>query len=80
MGEGSIKRTKINTDWEIKNSAPEMSYKLEMKKFSIFLRGRGYRDSTIETYLGNIYRYLKFSKTSRPLAKPLLAKCFHFYS
>jgi integrase/recombinase XerD len=69
MGENRVKRTKINTDWEIKNSAPEMSYKLEMKKFSLFLKGRGYRDSTIEMYLGNIHRYLKFSKTPRPSLK-----------
>ena len=53
MGENRVKRTKINTDWEIKNSAPEMSYKLEMKKFSLFFRRKFLTDLRLDVGVGD---------------------------
>jgi hypothetical protein len=58
-------RTKLNIDWNIVFEDSEDQFKLEMERFSIYLKSEGYRDSTIILYLGNVYRYLKFAKALR---------------
>ncbi len=65
-----MRHAKLNIDWDLKK-IPESDYGLEMSKFRRYLRDRGFRDSTIQGYLGNVRRYLKFVKTTKPAAKDI---------
>ena len=40
-----------------------------MTKYIRYLKDQGLRDSTIQGYLGNVRRYLNFSKTTKPTTK-----------
>lgn len=62
-------RTKLNINWEITPESSEDRLNAELEKFSLYLKSKGYRDSTITLYLGNAYRYLRFANTARPTLK-----------
>jgi integrase/recombinase XerD len=58
-----MRGSKLNIDWK----KPEVNKTdRNIKKFRLFLEEKGFRESTIENYLGNVKRYLKFSKTDHP--------------
>jgi integrase/recombinase XerD len=65
-----LKNSKLKIDWNLKNNS-ENNYGLDMTKYIRYLKDRGFRDSTIQGYLGNVQRYLKFTKTTKPTAKDL---------
>jgi integrase/recombinase XerD len=65
-----LKNSKLNIDWNLKNIT-EKNYSLEINKFHRYLKDKGFRNSTIEGYLGNVHRYLEFSKATKPTAKDI---------
>ena len=54
---------KIDVDWSIPKTT---NFDQMLRRFQRYLEDRGDRESTIEEYLGNVKRYLAFSKTDRP--------------
>ena len=65
-----MKNLKLNIDWNLKNIS-EKNYSLEISKFQRYLKDKGFRQSTLEGYVGNVRRYLEFSKATKPTAKDL---------
>lgn len=65
-----MKNPKLKIDWSLKNNS-ENGYGLDTSKYIRYLKDRGLRDSTIQGYLGNVRRYLNFSKTTKPTTKDL---------
>ncbi|MGD0951065.1 MAG: tyrosine-type recombinase/integrase [Methanotrichaceae archaeon] len=59
-------KKRLNVDWsntsEIKDLSPAL------KRFENYLRNKGFRDSTLEPYIGYVRRYLEFAKTDQPSA------------
>lgn len=50
-------------DWNLSRSS---NYDLGLRRFKRFLEDQGHSEATINGYLGNVKRYLKFSGTDRP--------------
>jgi integrase/recombinase XerD len=57
-----------DTDWSIKGIT---DFGPSLNRFRRYLEDQGRREATIEGYLGNVNRYLKFAKTDRPLDQDL---------
>lgn len=53
-----------DTNWSIKVTT---DFEPSLNRFRRYLEDQGRRETTIEGYLGNVNRYLKFAKTDRPL-------------
>jgi integrase/recombinase XerD len=51
------------TDWNITTTT---DFEPSLKRFRRYLEGQGRREATIEGYMGNVGRYLRFTKTDRP--------------
>jgi integrase/recombinase XerD len=66
----ALKNSKLNIDWNLKNIS-EKNYSLEISKFRRYLMDKGFRESTIEGYVGNVHRYLEFSNAIKPTAKDI---------
>jgi integrase/recombinase XerD len=52
------------TDWTI---AATSDFEPSLKRFRRYLEDQGRREATIEGYMGNVKRYLKFAETDRPI-------------
>ena len=57
-----------DTDWSITRIT---DFEHSLNRFRRYLEDQGRREATIEGYLGNVNRYLKFAKTDRPLDQDL---------
>ncbi|MFB3894934.1 MAG: tyrosine-type recombinase/integrase [bacterium] len=62
-------RLKTGSDWNIDLEDSEALYKLEIAKYVIYLKTQGYRNSTVIGYESYLYRFLKYSQTTRPQQK-----------
>jgi integrase len=51
------------TDWSITSNN---DFEPSLMRFRRYLEGQGRREATIEGYLGNVNRYLKFARSDRP--------------
>ena len=65
-----MRNSKLNINWELKENWKK-NYSLEINKFHRYLKDKGFRDSTIDGYLGNVHRYLEFSKATKPTGKDI---------
>lgn len=54
---------RLNIKWDMPQTA---DFEPALKRFRRYLEDRGYRKSSIEGYVGNISRYLKFAGTETP--------------
>lgn len=54
---------RVAVDWSIATST---NFEPSLKRFRRYLEDQGIRESTIIGYIGNICRYLKFTKTNQP--------------
>ena len=60
-----MRGTKLNVDWE-RHTSPQDTRDRSLARFRLFLQEKGIRDSTIESYEGNVKRYLDFVQTDHP--------------
>lgn len=56
-------KRRLEIDWKRDASG---NFSASLKQYERYLRSIGFRDSTIDSYLGHICRYLKFAGTDRP--------------
>jgi integrase/recombinase XerD len=56
----------MRTNWKIMD---EGGYDLNLMRYRRYLEEKGYRESTLESYLSNIARYLEFVGTDKPTHK-----------
>ncbi len=60
-----MRGSKLKVDWT-KPNLPKDNLSRATIKFRFYLEERGFRESTIENYEGNVKRYLNFVQTDRP--------------
>jgi hypothetical protein len=59
-------RGRIAIDWTLRNS---IDLNANLRRYQRFLENEGFRQSTIDSYVGNVGRYLEFTGTDRPQAE-----------
>ena len=57
---------RLDIDWNIHTTT---DFEAALKRFKRYLEDNGFRNSTIEGYVGNVGRYLKFVATDKPSEK-----------
>jgi integrase/recombinase XerD len=60
---------RLDIEWKMQ---PIANFDLSTKSFKRYLENNGFRESTVEGYIGNAHRYLKFCGTERPSANDIL--------
>jgi integrase/recombinase XerD len=63
--EDRLRGKRISVDWRAITS-PENYIDRSLDKFRVYLTDKGFRESTIEGYIGNVKRYLRFSNSDHP--------------
>ncbi len=58
--------SKLNINWRRKIVS---NFDLILQQYKRYLEDKGFRDSTIQGYLGNVSRYLRFAKCKKPSAQ-----------
>jgi len=66
-----MERRKLDFDW---NRVVLVDFEMPLRRYRRYLEDQGFRESTVESYVGNVGRYLKFAKTDRPTTDT--ATCF----
>ncbi len=66
-----MERRKLDFDW---NRVNVIDFEMPLRRYRRYLEDRGFRESTVESYIGNVGRYLKFAQTDRPTTDT--ATCF----
>jgi integrase/recombinase XerD len=56
-------KRRIEIDWKRDTSG---DFSIPLQRYKRFLEDNGFRDSTIDSYVGHVGRYLKFSGTDKP--------------
>jgi integrase/recombinase XerD len=56
-------KRRLEIDWKRDTSG---DFSAPLKRYERYLRNIGFRDSTIDSYVGHIGRYLKFAGTDKP--------------
>jgi integrase/recombinase XerD len=67
FGEIKMSKKRLNIDWGRRDGIGDLSPAL--KRFGNYIRDRGFRDATVEPYVGGVRRYLEFAKTDQPSAE-----------
>ncbi|MFB3764850.1 MAG: tyrosine-type recombinase/integrase [Methanotrichaceae archaeon] len=62
-----MRGTRIKIDWSLTTPSKD-NFDRGIDKFRLYLKERGFRDGTIDGYVGNTKRYLKFAQTDHPSA------------
>jgi integrase/recombinase XerD len=62
-GRKTMGKRRIATDWTLRNS---IDLNANLRRYQRFLENGGFRQSTIDSYVGNVGRYLEFAGTDRP--------------
>lgn len=60
---------RLDIEWRMQ---PTVNFELSINNFKRYLENNGFRESTVEGYIGNIRRYLEFCKTDRPSSQDIL--------
>ena len=60
-----LRGNRILVDWSFTTQSKN-NFEYSLAKFRGYLIDKGFRESTIEGYIGNVKRYLKFSQTDHP--------------
>ena len=58
-----MSKKRLEVDWNQKTS---IDLSVNLKRYSRYLEDQGFRDSTIDSYVGHVGRYLKFAGTDQP--------------
>ena len=58
-----MSKRKLETNWGL--GAP-VDFNVSLKRYKRYLEDLGFRESTIESYVGHVGRYLEFAKTDKP--------------
>lgn len=66
-----MERKKLEVNWHL---GVPVDFEMPLKRYRRYLEDQGFRESTLESYVGNVGRYLKFAKTDRPTTDT--ATCF----
>jgi hypothetical protein len=66
-----MERKKLEFDW---HQVVLVDFEMPLRRYRRYLEDQGFRGSTVESYVGNVGRYLKFAKTDRPTTDT--ATCF----
>ncbi|HWQ20013.1 MAG TPA: site-specific integrase [Methanotrichaceae archaeon] len=56
-------KRRLEIDWNRKTSG---DFSVPLQRYKRFLEDKGFHDSTIDSYVGHVGRYLKFSGTDKP--------------
>lgn len=56
-------KRRLEIDWHRDTSA---DFNLSLQRFKRYLKDIGFRDSTVESYIGHVGRYLKYTGTDKP--------------
>lgn len=66
-----MERKKLEVNWHL---GVPVDFEMPLRRYRRYLEDQGFRESTLESYVGNVGRYLKFAKTDRPTTDT--ATCF----
>ncbi len=58
-----MSKRKLEVDWR---REARTDFDLPLRKYERYLESQGFRKSTIESYAGQVQRYLEFARTDRP--------------
>lgn len=58
-----MSKKRLEVDWDLKTS---IDLSVNLKRYTRYLEDQGFRDSTIDSYVGHVGRYLKFAGTDQP--------------
>lgn len=58
-----MKKRRLDVDW---HREAFVDFEMPLRRYKRYLEDQGFRESTVESYVGNAGRYLKFAKTDRP--------------
>lgn len=66
-----MQKRRMDVNWHLEAA---VDFELPLKRYRQYLEDHGFRGSTVESYVGNVGRYLRFAKTDRPSKEA--ATCF----
>jgi integrase/recombinase XerD len=64
-------KTRLDVDWSIKGKIED--FKPTLIRYRKYLQDNGFRSSTIDSYIGNVGRFLEFAQSERPPVSTAIA-------
>ena len=58
-----MSKRRLEIDWNLKTS---IDLSVNLRRYERYLEDLGFRESTIDSYVGHVGRYLEFASTDRP--------------